>query len=73
VNRNLVPVSWVVGGVTHECERLLGACPLCFAQDCVVALPPPLLSQQPDDTTHVCLPALGGCNQGFARTKEVSP
>jgi hypothetical protein len=24
-------------------------------------------ARQPDDTTHVCHPTLGGCNQGFAK------
>lgn len=29
-------------------------------------VPPKLLAKQPDDTTHVCLYVLGGCNNGFA-------
>lgn len=39
-------------------------CPFCgvFA---VVPLTPQHLAAQPDETTHVCHPALGGCNQGF--------
>lgn len=45
-----------------------GACPFCFVENAVTALPAPLLAQQPDDTTHVCNPALGGCNQGFSKT-----
>lgn len=32
----------------------------------VVALSPALLARQPDDTTHVCHPALDGCNHGFS-------
>lgn len=40
-------------------------CPMCkkFA---VVNLAPHLLARQPDDTTHICHPALGGCNHGFS-------
>jgi hypothetical protein len=39
-------------------------CPKCrrFA---VVPLTPRQLAQQPDSTTHVCHPAIGGCNQGY--------
>ena len=40
-------------------------CLLCFAF-AVVPLTPQQLAKQPDATTHVCHPALGGCNQGFA-------
>lgn len=41
-------------------------CPFCLAK-AVLKLTPKLTSAQPDDTTHVCHPALGGCNQGFAQ------
>ena len=41
-------------------------CPLCGKQ-AVVNLAPHLLAKQPDNTTHVCHPVLGGCNQGFGR------
>lgn len=40
-------------------------CQLCGAQ-AVVALTPEQIREQPDDTTHVCHPGLGGCNHGFA-------
>lgn len=40
----------------------------CCGERVICALPPPLLAQQPDDTTHVCNPALGGCNHGFAKS-----
>jgi hypothetical protein len=40
-------------------------CPKCGAL-AICKLPLVLLSQQPDDTTHVCHPLHGGCNHGFA-------
>lgn len=42
----------------------LCACPQCGAR-AVVELTPEQRLAQPDDTTHVCHPALGGCNHGF--------
>jgi hypothetical protein len=57
--------KWILKGQTYETARENGACPICLAPDAVVALPPPLLAVQPDRTTHVCHPALGGCNHGF--------
>ena len=45
----------------HEDEILCGACPMC----CAHALTPVKIPQ-PDETTHVCNPGFGGCNQGFA-------
>lgn len=39
-------------------------CPLCGAI-AVVPLTPAQLAAQPDNTTHVCHPHLGGCNHGF--------
>jgi len=68
-------IGWVVGTEAYDCEVEPGACPFCFADGTVVALPKPLLEKQPDATTHVCHPGLGGCNQGFEdtrRTREVS-
>lgn len=40
------------------------ACPFC-GEHAVTPLPPKLRALQPDGTTHVCNPGLGGCNQGF--------
>lgn len=40
-------------------------CQLCGVA-AVVPLPPSLLAQQTDGTTHVCHPGMGGCNHGFA-------
>lgn len=40
-------------------------CKFCRAP-AVVRLPDALIAIQPDDTTHVCHPAVGGCNQGFS-------
>lgn len=39
-------------------------CPMC-GYIAVLALPASLREIQPDATTHVCHPALGGCNHGF--------
>lgn len=61
--------SWTVDGKTYDCERETRACPFCFVVGAIVELPPPLLAKQPDDTTHVCAPFFGGCNQGFAKDK----
>ena len=44
-------------------------CPQCGAF-AVIALPPPILAEQPDDTTHVCHPSAGGCNHGFSNLPE---
>lgn len=40
-------------------------CTFCGAH-AVVELTERLKKIQPDDTTHVCHPGFGGCNQGFA-------
>lgn len=42
----------------------LCACPKCGAH-AIVLLTPAQRFAQPDDTTHVCHPTLGGCNHGF--------
>ena len=49
-----------------DLEVLPGGCPMC-SKRAIVPLPPPVLAVQPDNTTHVCHPALGGCNHGFAK------
>lgn len=59
---------WVLDGENYNCEIMPGACPFCLVV-AVTELPPPLLAMQPDGTTHVCHPALGGCNHGFADTR----
>lgn len=59
-------------GTLHECTRLDDVrCPMCGEVGTVVALPPPLLAIQPDDTTHVCASFFGGCNHGFA--EDIKP
>lgn len=63
--------TWLYRGTAYEVERLYALCPKCGALGAIVALPPPLAAEQPDGTTHVCLPPLGGCNWGFAA--EVPP
>lgn len=62
-------VEWMVGGQEHGhvvyiCEVLDDVCPRC-GKRVIIALPPPVLALQPDDTTHVCHPSFGGCNQGY--------
>lgn len=44
-------------------------CPLC-GMDAVVPLDDETLAMQPDDTTHVCHPFIGGCNHGFAQSMQ---
>lgn len=57
-------IVWWIDGKAEE-TKIEGICPHCFAY-AVAWLPKALLKVQPDDTTLVCVPALGGCNQGFA-------
>jgi hypothetical protein len=51
---------WVVPADTvgERCQRC--------GRAAVLALPADLRALQPDGTTHVCHPGLGGCNHGFA-------
>lgn len=58
-------LTWVVDGEAHEVEVVFRPCPFCGAV-AITELPPPILAEQPDDTTHVCNPGLGGCNHGFS-------
>jgi hypothetical protein len=39
-------------------------CGMCGCKT-VCRLPPTLLAEQPDETNAVCLPSIGGCNQGW--------
>ena len=64
---NVTVVHWVIEGNRYDVAVLKERCPFCFAH-AVTELPEPLLKVQPDDTTHVCNPAFGGCNHGFAVT-----
>lgn len=62
---------WVIDGVLYEVEILpLHVCCMCGKVGAIIGLPPPLLAKQPDDTTHVCAPFLGGCNHGFHFDEE---
>lgn len=56
---------------TLQVLKPLCDCPLC-GKRAIVELTPEQRLAQPDDTTHVCHPALGGCNHGFtdSRTRE---
>lgn len=54
-------------------SRVLCACPKCGTL-AIVELPAVLRAAQLDGTTHVCHPAVGGCNHGFAlEPGKVSP
>ncbi len=46
-------------------------CPFCKRQ-AILPLTPAQLKEQPDETTHVCHPWLGGCNHGFAMETQVT-
>lgn len=56
---------WRIGTVVYVCDVHPKPCVFC-GKRAIVALPPEIIAQQPDDTTAVCHPALGGCNNGFA-------
>jgi hypothetical protein len=58
-------VTWHLNGEVYTTPIESGACPFCLVP-AVTKLPKPLLEIQPDGTTHVCHPSLGGCNHGFA-------
>lgn len=45
-------------------------CSLCGAF-AVVPLTSSQIAKQPDETTHVCHPAFGGCNHGFEQTFRI--
>jgi hypothetical protein len=62
----------VADKTTYRCPVLPDACPFC-GKARIVVLPPPVAAQQPDGTTHVCHPAIGGCNHGFEMTKPFAP
>lgn len=56
--------TWVIGDEATPTTVLKMRCPFCAAH-ALVKLPPSLLAQQTDATTHVCAPFFGGCNHGF--------
>lgn len=60
-------VHWHFGTTVYQMPIEAEPCASCGVPGVVVALPPPLLAQQVDGTTHVCLESIGGCNQGFRR------
>lgn len=65
-------IKWMIGREVYTCAVEDAACPFC-GKFTVTELPKPIRDAQPDDTTHVCNPALGGCNRGFAQDGHVSP
>jgi hypothetical protein len=65
---SLPPVMWIYRDNVYA-SRIESSCPTCGAL-AIVALPPEILAEQPDDTTHVCLPVAGGCNGGFAAPRS---
>jgi len=62
-----IELVWVAAGKSYLCYVLPEACPFCGKRR-IVVLPPPVVAQQPDGTTHVCHPSIGGCNHGFEMT-----
>jgi hypothetical protein len=56
-------LPWSVDGVSYPGNVLAGACPRC-GRVALTELPPPVLAKQAHGTTHLCHPALGGCNHG---------
>ena len=79
VNKTKTAIEWVFPAKSgrfkdarrYETELLPGACPMCHKAGTVCGLPEPLLAEQFDGTTHVCNPALGGCNHGFAKEQRI--
>lgn len=63
------PFVWSYKGHVYRSHVLRIPCPKC-GKRAVIALPPPVLAEQQDGTTHVCHPPLGGCNWGFALEKK---
>lgn len=58
-------LHWGYKGKRYRSRITEHACTRCGMRS-VVALPAAIRAGQHDDTTHVCHPSLGGCNQGFA-------
>jgi hypothetical protein len=61
-------LTWYMKNQTWWSPILPDACPFC-GKARIVVLPPPLAAKQPDGTTHVCHPSIGGCNYGFQATR----
>jgi hypothetical protein len=64
MNRSDMTIRWGYKGERYV-SRVVGACVGCGAA-AIVALPPAVRAEQPDDTTHVCHPVAGGCNRGYS-------
>lgn len=60
-------LHWTYRGRKYASEIRPDPCANC-GKVAVVLLPPEMMAQQTDGTSHVCHPSLGGCNQGFAVT-----
>lgn len=65
-------IVWTHDGRSYP-RTIEAVCQKCGAA-AVVKLPEELRAQQPDETTHVCMAAIGGCNQGYSNepAKELS-
>ena len=61
-------IRWFYKGKRYD-SSIESACSKCGAL-AVIALPPAIRAEQPDDTTHVCHPLAGGCNHGFSDLPE---
>ena len=64
-------ILWSYKGRAHSLSRKAAQkCPLCGVK-AVCKLPEAIRAEQPDGTTHVCHPLMGGCNHGFEQTITV--
>jgi len=54
----------VKAAILAQLQGTARMCPMCGRKS-VVPLQADELAEQPDETTHVCHPAISGCNHGF--------
>lgn len=57
--------TWFYKGTPHT-SVVEATCARCGAA-AIIALPLSIRMQQTDGTTHVCCPAIGGCNLGYEK------
>ena len=56
-------LHWAYQGQRYI-SAIVGTCPKCQVR-ALIRLPRDIRAQQPDGTTYVCHPLVGGCNQGY--------
>lgn len=59
----------VKGKIVTTPTAVVSHCPFC-AMAAVTPLPEAIRAKQPDNTSHVCNPYIGGCNHGFTMEGE---